>query len=185
MEIEDEYIHLEKDISCAASSKNPLDKRLVISACYLALIKVLDQHGQPYESIREICLEIAEDYVRPKNRLEAFMKRIPAVLIRTKVFQIIMEYMDRRIRGREHPEGFVSRILTDKQETYGLGYGVDILECGICKLFAKHHYDRFAPILCEVDFITTKLAGLKLVRSGTIANGAEKCDFRFKVKNPD
>jgi hypothetical protein len=81
-----------------------------------------------------------------------------------------------------HPNerGFVARIITDPDETFGLGYGVDILECGICKLFNSHNYSRYASILCDVDEITSGLAGLKLVRSGTIAGGAEKCDFRFK-----
>ncbi|WP_373549566.1 L-2-amino-thiazoline-4-carboxylic acid hydrolase [Haliscomenobacter sp.] len=79
-----------------------------------------------------------------------------------------------------HPDGFLANIITDKAETYGFGYGVDILECGICKLFKKHNYQRYASILCEVDEITSKLAGLQLIRSGTIANGAKKCDFRYK-----
>ena len=55
----------------------------------------------------------------------------------------------------------------------------DILECGICKIFARHGFSKYAFLLCEVDYITSALAGLQLVRMGTIANGAEKCDFRF------
>jgi hypothetical protein len=81
-----------------------------------------------------------------------------------------------------HPDGFVVKMITDKKETYGLGYGIDIVECGICKLFNKHGYYQYARILCEVDELTSGLAGLKLIRAGTIANGASKCDFRWKVK---
>ena len=58
--------------------------------------------------------------------------------------------------------------------------GCDILECGICKLFARHGFSKYASLLCEVDYITSTRAGLQLVRTGTIANGAERCDFRFK-----
>ena len=72
-------------------------------------------------------------------------------------------------------------MITDTKETYGLGYGIDILECGICKLYNKHNYNKFASILCEIDHITTSLAGLEMVRMGTIANGAQKCDFRYKL----
>jgi hypothetical protein len=39
--------------------------------------------------------------------------------------------------------GFIATIITDKKETLGLGYGVDILECGICKLFNKHNYQKY------------------------------------------
>jgi len=28
--------------------------------------------------------------------------------------------------------------------------------------------------------LTSNMAGLILIRTGTIANGAEKCDFRYK-----
>ena len=82
-----------------------------------------------------------------------------------------------------NPDGFIANIIPDKQETLGLGYGVDILECGICKLFKKHNYQSYAAILCEVDALTSDLAGLKLVRKGTIALGAPKCDFRWTKKD--
>jgi hypothetical protein len=78
-----------------------------------------------------------------------------------------------------HPRGFAAKIITDKEETYGFGYGIDIQECGICKLFTNHNQKQYTSILCEVDNITSALAGLKLIRTGTIANGAHKCDFRF------
>ena len=74
----------------------------------------------------------------------------------------------------------MASIIRGKDETYGLGYGIDIVECGICKLFQKHNYQQYASILCEVDEITSSLAGLQLIRTGTIASGASKCDFRFK-----
>ena len=89
---------------------------------------------------------------------------------------------EKKVKNAGHPDGFVVKIITDKKETYGLGYGIDIVECGICKLFNKHGYSSYARILCEVDEITSGLAGLELIRAGTIANGASKCDFRWKVK---
>jgi hypothetical protein len=90
--------------------------------------------------------------------------------------------LDKKINAKGHPEGFLAKVITDKNETYGLGYGIDILECGICKLFVKNSAQKYTSILCEVDRITSTLAGLDLVRSGTLAGGAEKCDFRFKLK---
>lgn len=34
-------------------------------------------------------------------------------------------------------------------------------------------------LLCEVDHLTSELAGLELRRSGTLAAGAPRCDFRY------
>lgn len=84
--------------------------------------------------------------------------------------------------GAAHRDGFKIKIITDKKETFGLGYGIDILECGICKLYNKHGQHKFTSLLCEVDHITSSLAGLTLKRNGTIALGASKCDFRFEKK---
>lgn len=98
----------------------------------------------------------------------------------TGLATILLPVFDKKISHNPNKDGFVARIITDKEETYGLGYGVDILECGIGKLFRKHHYEQYASVLCEVDKVASGLAGLQLIRTGTIALGAEKCDFRFK-----
>lgn len=96
--------------------------------------------------------------------------------------RLILKAMDKKISTKGHDDGFLAKLVTSKQETYGFGYGLDIIECGICKLFAKYDAQTYASILCEIDKITSELAGLELVRTGTIANGAAKCDFRFKKK---
>lgn len=173
------YAAIAPEIAFARTSPNPIDKRLDFCAYFLALIQVLDARHESYDNIRRICLEIVSDYVRPKNRMQRMLKRIPPMLIGSWLARFLLTQLNKRLI---HPNerGFVARIITDPDETFGLGYGVDILECGICKLFNNHNYSRYASILCDVDEITSGLAGLKLVRSGTIAGGAEKCDFRFK-----
>ncbi len=170
------------DTHFAATSRNPIDKRLDFSSYFLSLIRVLDLQGLPFDSIRKICLEIVTEYVRPKNKIHIVLKRLPPKLIHTRLASVFLKAFNKRVSTNSNPQGFVANIITDKQETYGLGYGVDILECGICKLFKKHNYGKYASILCEVDEITSGIAGLKLIRTGTIALGAKKCDFRFKTE---
>jgi hypothetical protein len=177
---ENNYSHISIDTAFARTSKNPIDRRLDFCAYFLALIQTLDERKENFETIRRICLEIVLEYVRPKNIFQAWLKRLPAKLVNTWLSSFLFKKFDDRVRTNDSPDGFIARIITDKSETYGLGYGFDILECGICKLFKKHNYSKYASILCEVDEVTSSLAGLKLIRSGTIALGAKKCDFRFK-----
>lgn len=179
-EVDKTYKMISPDIAFARTSKNPMDKRLDISAYFLALIQVLEKGGATYEQIKTISLQVAHESVRPKNKLQAWLKRLPARLIGTQLAHILVRIMDRKVGAKGHPEGFKAKVITDKRETYGLGYGIDIIDCGICKLYKKHHSQKYASILCEVDHLTSQLAGLQLVRTGTIAHGAEKCDFRFK-----
>lgn len=174
------YFEISKETSFALNSENPLDKRLDFSSYFLALIMTLDKIGEPYDKIRKICLEIVTDYVQPKSNLQEFFKRLLPKLTNTWFGEKLIISFHKRVSVNKNSEGFIANLITDKQETYGLGYGIDIIECGIFKLFKKHNYDKYASILCEVDEITSGLAGLKLIRTGTIANGAKKCDFRFQ-----
>ena len=171
------------DTTFASTSSNPIDRRLDFCAYFLALIKTLDEQGESFETIRQICLNIVVEYVRPKNKIQLFLKRIPAKLTNTWLATIVLSAFGNKISRKAHPDGFRAELITDKKETFGLGYGFDIVECGICKLFKKHNYEKYASILCEVDELTSHLAGLKLIRTGTIALGAKKCDFRFRKEN--
>ncbi len=179
-ETESRYEIIARDIRFASKSSNPLDRRLEFTAYFLALIQVLETIGEPFEKIRETCLEITHNYVRPKNRWQAWLKRLPVKIIGTPLGSLLTSFMKKKTEKLGHPDGFLVKMVTDPAQTYGLGYGMDILECGICKQFQKHGMKRYASILCEVDELTSSLAGLELVRSGTIANGAKCCDFRWK-----
>jgi L-2-amino-thiazoline-4-carboxylic acid hydrolase len=174
------FADIQKDIGFSINPKNPMDKRMQIAGYFLATIKVLDNEQIDFEGIRNIVIEIAHEYVRPKNKIQAFLKQLPVKMMGTVFSDVLLNYLKKKVAIKGHPDGFVVNMLTDKAETLGFGYGFDIIECGICKLFAKHHYQKYTPILCEVDHITSHLAGLTLVRTGTIANGATTCDFRFK-----
>jgi hypothetical protein len=177
------YSIISIDTKFASTSRNPIDKRLSFSAYFLAFIQTLDEKGESFENIRSICLEIVIEFVKPKNKFQAYFKRLLPKLISTWLGQFLIKSFHQRVSLNSNSEGFIANIITDKQETFGFGYGIDILECGICKLFKKHNYQKYATILCEVDEVTSGLAGLELIRTGTIANGATKCDFRFKMKN--
>ncbi len=60
---------------------------------------------------------------------------------------------------------------------YDLGY--DYLECGICKLCRDEGCPEFAQYLCKLDYMFAEVMGLHLERTSTLAEGGDKCDFRF------
>lgn len=177
-----EFDTLANDMMFALNSKNPMDRRIPVCGMFLAFIKSLDNQSESYEKIRSVCLEVAMVFVTPKNALQKKLKSLQGRLVKSWLFRLIIPQFKKRVKDRAHPEGFAVNIITNLEETFGLGYGIDIMECGICKLFNKHRSGQYAKILCEVDHLTSSLAGLDLIRTGTIANGASKCDFRFKQK---
>jgi len=181
-ETEDWFRKISPAISFAKTSKNPMDRRLEFCAYFLALIITLDQRRVRYDDIRKICLEIVTDYVKPKSKLHAALKRLPPKLMNTWIGDKFFRLFHERVSKNENPDGFIVNIITDKKQTNGLGFGFDIIECGICKLYAKYNYQKYVPILCEVDKLTSAMAGLNLIRKSTIALGAKTCDFRFTKK---
>lgn len=179
-EIEGHFAAMAGDYAFAKTSANPVDKRMEISAYFLATVKTLHSRQAGYEHIREVLLTIANNYVQPKSRLAAAARKWMTGILLSAPGRLLIRRLAGKTARLSHPDGFVARLITDPAETYGLGYGVNITECGICKLFHKHNSDQYTSILCEVDNITSNLAGLTLVRTGTIANGAPQCDFRFR-----
>ncbi|XDD44682.1 L-2-amino-thiazoline-4-carboxylic acid hydrolase (plasmid) [Leptospira sp. WS60.C2] len=180
--IDTQYILISADTKFSKISKNPIDRRLDISSYFLALIKTLDEKAETFEKIRKMCLDITVACIRPKSRVHAYFRRLIPKVINSWLARLLLQALHKRVSVNNNSDGFIANIITDNQETLGFGYGIDIIECGICKLFKKHNYSKYASILCEIDEITSELAGLQLLRKGTIANGAKKCDFRFKTK---
>jgi hypothetical protein len=175
--IEKEFLSLRRDLDFARHSKNPMDRRVVIAGPLLALMKILRKNGCDFETIRAVSLEIAENLVTPKNQFHLFLKRLKTVVVLQPFVQRILERKMHAARNSVEPQGFSVGYV--KGNDNGLLFGIDIHQCGICMLFAKHGYSEYSKILCEIDYITSAIAGLTLQRTTTIANGGSVCDFRF------
>lgn len=77
---------------------------------------------------------------------------------------------------RKYENDWVVDILPGN-ESYDLGY--DYHECGICKLCQDEGCPDLAAYLCRMDYVLADIMHMKLVRTGTIAERAAFCDFRY------
>lgn len=80
---------------------------------------------------------------------------------------------------RKYENDWVLDVLTETEQ-FELGY--DYLECGICKLCRDEGCLELAKYLCRFDFVIADIMGMNLERTMTIAEGNEKCDFRYSRK---
>lgn len=181
--IEEEYNLLKRDVDFSHHSANPMDKRLDSSAMFLSTFLILENNGIPFQQLESIAKEIALESMKPKNFFYKMFRKMRYILINLGLLNRFIQKLDRRVSVLAHPDGFKAHFIQKKKNDNEFVFGVDILECGICKFFKKHNHMKYAPILCEVDQITTRLNGLELQRNGTIAGGALKCDFRYKKLN--
>jgi hypothetical protein len=62
--------------------------------------------------------------------------------------------------------------------------GVDYSECGIVKYLAREGAPELAPYLCWIDYPMFAAMHVRLDRTETIAQGGQRCDFRFSRREP-
>ncbi len=78
--------------------------------------------------------------------------------------------------AREDPGGFVMTKVDS-----GDLMAFDVTYCPLSKFFAEHDAAEVGPLVCKVDdLLASTLPGISLERTGTIANGAPRCDFRYR-----
>ena len=63
-------------------------------------------------------------------------------------------------------------------------YGVDYTGCAIQTWLTRQDLADFGPWVCLLDDVQSAVFGLGLERTGTLAHGAKRCDFRFAPHRP-
>jgi len=59
-------------------------------------------------------------------------------------------------------------------------YEVDYVACGNYKFVLDQGVEEFAPYVCMSDIALGTALGWGLTRTQTLADGCDRCDFRFK-----
>ena len=82
-------------------------------------------------------------------------------------------------KNKKYENDWVEDFI-EKDDKYE--FGIDYLECGVCKLCKDENCFELAKYMCKLDFMLAELIGLKLTRTKTLAEGFDKCDFRYSKK---
>ena len=80
---------------------------------------------------------------------------------------------------RKNENNWVVDVLP-KSDEFDLGY--DYSECGICKICRDEGCFELAKYLCQLDYLIADMMNVKPVRTKTLANGDDVCDFRYSMK---
>ncbi len=79
---------------------------------------------------------------------------------------------------RRYPDDFACEFVEGDGETFDYGY--NFLECASEKFYWAQGALEFLSYYCLLDFPKCERGGLSLTRQGTLAEGCQMCDFRFK-----
>ena len=170
-----EFERLIPELPYIGGDGNPLTGNLVFSASALAFYRVMKRHGKGVEEIGELLYRIVEAWI---ERYPRFIRRLMGVYY--------MSRRNRRLSRRRAPLSQERRYAGDWVFHYVEGdgeafdWGRDYVECGIVKFLQGQEADELMPYLCLTDYALFGALGIELQRTMTLADGDEKCDFRFK-----
>jgi hypothetical protein len=158
----------------AGTRARPLNAFLRITAQEVAVYKAMKKDGKTPGEAWEVCHEAI------RLRMEKF-PGWKVWLLRRLMYSPLAK---RRIRQRaERKEqlrfgDFEVRYVIGNGEDFD--WGVDYVGCGNFELVKKLGAEEFAPYVCMSDIPLGDRLGWGLIRTQTLADGCDHCDFRFK-----
>jgi hypothetical protein len=174
-DVRKEYENLLPVLPYIGGKQNMMTQFLVESTYCLGLYRVLKNLGSSVEEIGRIIYEIVE------TRLDQVPRIALPIIGKLKYGKLYLRRIKKQAaesQKRQYAGDWVFTFIEGDEREFDYGY--DITECGICKFFHSQNAVEILPFICLVDFPLSKAFGRGLVRTMTLSEGAEKCDFRYK-----
>jgi hypothetical protein len=170
-----EFDLLIPQIPYVGGDENALTREMIQSAMALALFRAMKNQGKTTEETGKLLY----------NTVESMADSYPRLLARTVGFYEMSRFGQRKSRNaaaesqkRLYPANWVFTFVEGDGEDFD--WGIDYVECGIVKFYHAQGADELTPYLCLADFPMSEALGMGLNQTTTIAEGHEKCNFRFK-----
>lgn len=157
------------------SKQNSGTGNLLGGAMLLAIIRCLEGQGLSRREIGSAIYETFEVFFKSRPRL---LRCLMGKMMLSNYFIKKRKRQMDRSQLREYPEGFVSEFVEGDGADFD--FGLNTVECAICKFYKKQGAEQYIPYLCLGDYAMFQALGIGFTRTQTIGNGAPKCDFRFK-----
>jgi hypothetical protein len=147
---------------------NPMTRHLICSSTSLALYRAMKARGKSAEETGRIVYDAVRESVRHRPPTPP------------PTWDDLAQKKEEIRRSREHryPGGWLCVFVEGDGETFVYGY--DFYECGVRKLYRAHGAEAFLPFFCYLDFVTYRTPGWSFWRTMTLAEGHDRCNFRFK-----
>ncbi|WP_425800615.1 L-2-amino-thiazoline-4-carboxylic acid hydrolase [Desulfitobacterium sp. Sab5] len=174
-ETKEEFVRLIPQIPYIGGDANSMTEDIERAAMVLALYKVESRHGKSADEVGEIVV----------NAIKDEMSKYPKWLMRFNGRKFFTNTYIEKVRKeaevsqiRQYSGAWVTDFIKGNGKDFD--YGFNHQECGIVKFFHEQNAEELTPYLCELDFIYSDAMDEGLVRTSTLAEGGEYCDFRYK-----
>jgi hypothetical protein len=153
--------------------QNPLTESLISSVQCLAFYRAMAAHGKTAKETGKVLYDAVRAHPEEYSPGIANSQR----LSRDELMERRIERA-RRSQERRYAWDWVYEFVEGDGKSFDYGY--NFTECATAKLYRSEGAGEFLPFYCFLDFPKCELGGLGLSRTTTLAEGGQKCDFRFK-----
>lgn len=175
----DEFEDLIPQIPYVGGDENPMTEDIEKAAMVLAFCRVAEKYDLSTEEVGDIV------YTGIENELQKY----PHWLLRFSAGKYFSDdYIDELKNQADlsqkkiYPGDWVSQYVPAAKGEYDYGY--NFTECAIVKFFEEQNASELTPYLCKLDYLYSDYMDEGLVRTSTLAEGGEYCDFRYnRVEN--
>jgi hypothetical protein len=136
----------------------------------IVLYKVLHARGSTDAEIGQLCTDIVE---REVSRIPRWMVKLTNWFMFTGL--ALKQGKKEAKRLKDAPDNQFRFMVNGEPGVLKM----DITQCAICHICARHNASDFTPYICKVDKMLSEKLMWGLKRTQTIAGGASHCDFIF------
>ena len=147
-------------------------KNILLSSYLLAAFFIALNRANPIGE--EENYKILESGMRKSKLLKKFMGDAKSYFKESKMVKRRKWALSSHLKKYEN-----DWVLDIKEDDPKYRFGINYLECGVCKLCRDEKCFYLAKYLCRLDYLLAEIMGLGLDRTMTLANGDKMCDFRW------
>jgi L-2-amino-thiazoline-4-carboxylic acid hydrolase len=149
-------------------------QNLLLACLTLSMLQALTAEGierdYAIELVGDVCWKVYAQWGQIPRLASRLLSRDPIKRMRISVGMFLRYPFNR--------PGYRYAEVSEPQ-----GRGLDMLRCPVAEyLAAKNASDLTVATWCNLDFQLARMWGGELERHGTLAGGAERCDFRFRAR---
>ncbi|MBQ3919448.1 MAG: L-2-amino-thiazoline-4-carboxylic acid hydrolase [Oscillospiraceae bacterium] len=126
--------------------------------------------------------EIIDDIYRHLRFLDIFMdinRRPFLILLRNCLYKSYLRYAEKVRQKQSKGEWLASWGMSVDPDKTDEGFAFTLIGCPIAEYGKKYGYTELIPHMCALDHAYAKLLHAKLIRTHTVALGADSCDYWY------
>ena len=139
------------------------------------MYRALQRQGRTVEDAGRLAYSIGTEEAKAYPYI---VRRLLEYLWFSRLFRAIAKRPQIRSSQGRYPGASVIEYVEGDGEEFD--YGIDYIECAVCKFLRAENAIELAPYSCAIDKPVSELMGWGLTRLKTLAEGYPECEFRFK-----